>query len=75
MLFDREISPDNEMRVIGLAILVSGALNCSGCHYLSVMAIMKQFDAHKKIPVLICTWLLIGSESWVSARSSSAVCC
>lgn len=60
-LFGREISPDNEMRVIGLANIVSGALGCcGGCHYLSAMGIMKQFDAHEKVPAVVCAFLLIG---------------
>ncbi|TMW65570.1 hypothetical protein Poli38472_008212 [Pythium oligandrum] len=59
-LFGREISPDNEMRVIGIANIVSGALGCcGGCHYLSAMGIMKQFEAHEKVPALVCAVLLI----------------
>ncbi|RLN51095.1 hypothetical protein BBJ29_007019 [Phytophthora kernoviae] len=52
-LFGRDISPDNEMRVIGLANLASGLLGCcGGCHYLSAMGIMKQFEAHEKTAYL-----------------------
>ncbi|RLN15139.1 hypothetical protein BBJ28_00006534 [Nothophytophthora sp. Chile5] len=59
-LFGREISPDTEMRVIGLANLASGALGCcGGCHYLSAMGIMKQFEAHEKVPALVCAFLLL----------------
>jgi MFS superfamily sulfate permease-like transporter len=59
-LFGREISPDNEMRVIGLANIVSGLLGCcGGCHYLSAMGIMKQFQAHEKVPALVCALLLL----------------
>lgn len=60
-LFGREISPDNEMRVIGVANMLSGALGCcGGCHYLSAMGIMKQFDAHEKVPAVVCACLLLG---------------
>lgn len=63
-LFGREISPDNEMRVIGLANMVSGAMGCcGGCHYLSAMGIMKQFDAHEKVPAVVCAGLLL--SLWV----------
>ncbi|CEG36581.1 cyclic nucleotide-binding protein [Plasmopara halstedii] len=59
-LFGRDISPDNEMRVIGLANLASGLLGCcGGCHYLSAMGIMKQFEAHEKVPALVCASLVI----------------
>ncbi|ETN24041.1 hypothetical protein PPTG_00502 [Phytophthora nicotianae INRA-310] len=59
-LFGREISPDNEMRVIGLANLASGLMGCcGGCHYLSAMGIMKQFDAHEKVPALVCAFLVV----------------
>lgn len=59
-LFGREISPDNEMRVIGLANMVSGAMGCcGGCHYLSAMGIMKQFNAHEKVPAVVCALLLL----------------
>ncbi|GLD92204.1 hypothetical protein PINS_up000737 [Pythium insidiosum] len=59
-LFGREISPDNEMRVIGLANIAAGVLGCcGGCHYLSAMGIMKQFDAHEKVPALVCAALLV----------------
>ncbi|KAF4320539.1 hypothetical protein BBO99_00005716 [Phytophthora kernoviae] len=58
-LFGRDISPDNEMRVIGLANLASGLLGCcGGCHYLSAMGIMKQFEAHEKVPALVCAFLV-----------------
>lgn len=59
-LFGREISPDNEMRVIGLANMASGMLGCcGGCHYLSAMGIMKQFEAHEKVPALVCAVLIV----------------
>jgi SulP family sulfate permease len=59
-LFGRDISPDNEMRVIGMANLASGLMGCcGGCHYLSAMGIMKQFDAHEKVPALVCAFLLV----------------
>lgn len=59
-LFGRDISPDNEMRVIGLANLASGFLGCcGGCHYLSAMGIMKQFEAHEKVPALVCAFLVV----------------
>ncbi|KAF1779524.1 SLC26A/SulP transporter domain [Phytophthora cactorum] len=59
-LFGREISPDNEMRVIGLANLASGLMGCcGGCHYLSAMGIMKQFEAHEKVPALVCAFLVV----------------
>ncbi|TYZ53386.1 hypothetical protein PybrP1_003440, partial [[Pythium] brassicae (nom. inval.)] len=59
-LFGRDISPDNEMRVIGLANVLSGALGCcGGCHYLSAMGIMKQFKAHEKVPAVVCAVLLL----------------
>ncbi|OWZ08017.1 Sulfate Permease [Phytophthora megakarya] len=59
-LFGRDISPDNEMRVIGLANLASGMLGCcGGCHYLSAMGIMKQFEAHEKVPALVCAFLIM----------------
>ncbi|DBA05312.1 TPA: hypothetical protein N0F65_007474 [Lagenidium giganteum] len=59
-LFARDICPDNEMRVIGLANIISGAFGCcGGCHYLSAMGIMKQFDAHEKVPALVCAFLLV----------------
>ncbi|KAF1332812.1 Sulfate permease, partial [Globisporangium splendens] len=68
-LFGREISPDNEMRVIGLANMISGALGCcGGCHYLSAMGIMKQFDAHEKVPAVVCAFLLIAL--WVQGIQS-----
>ncbi|GMF57672.1 unnamed protein product [Phytophthora fragariaefolia] len=58
-LFGRDISPDNEMRVIGLANLASGLMGCcGGCHYLSAMGIMKQFEAHEKVPALVCAFLI-----------------
>ncbi|KAL4157109.1 hypothetical protein PRNP1_006134 [Phytophthora ramorum] len=60
-LFGRDISPDNEMRVIGLANLASGLMGCcGGCHYLSAMGIMKQFEAHEKVPALVCAFLIAG---------------
>ncbi|GMF11122.1 unnamed protein product [Phytophthora lilii] len=59
-LFGRDISPDNEMRVIGLANLASGLMGCcGGCHYLSAMGIMKQFEAHEKVPALVCAFLIV----------------
>ncbi|EGZ19673.1 hypothetical protein PHYSODRAFT_495964 [Phytophthora sojae] len=59
-LFGRDISPDNEMRVIGLANLASGFMGCcGGCHYLSAMGIMKQFEAHEKVPALVCAFLIV----------------
>lgn len=59
-LFGRDISPDNEMRVIGLANIASGVLGCcGGCHYLSAMGIMKQFEAHEKVPALVCAALIV----------------
>ncbi|CAI5720272.1 unnamed protein product [Peronospora destructor] len=59
-LFGRDISPDNEMRVIGLANVASGLLGCcGGCHYLSAMGIMKQFEAHEKVPALVCAFLVV----------------
>ncbi|CAI5721827.1 unnamed protein product [Hyaloperonospora brassicae] len=59
-LFGRDISPDNEMRVIGLANVASGLLGCcGGCHYLSAMGIMKQFEAHEKVPALVCAFLVM----------------
>ncbi|KAL0586238.1 hypothetical protein ABG067_004087 [Albugo candida] len=59
-LFDRDISPDNEMRVIGVANILSGLSGgFAGCHYLSAMGIMKQFDAHEKMPALICAFFLL----------------
>ncbi|KAJ0404803.1 hypothetical protein P43SY_003479 [Pythium insidiosum] len=59
-LFGREISADNEMRVIGLANIAAGVFGgCGGCHYLSAMGIMKQFDAHEKVPALVCAALLV----------------
>jgi SulP family sulfate permease len=59
-LFGREISPDNEMRVIGLANMASGLFGCcGGCHYLSAMGIMKQFEANEKVPALVCAALII----------------
>uniref|UniRef100_M4BTM0 STAS domain-containing protein n=1 Tax=Hyaloperonospora arabidopsidis (strain Emoy2) TaxID=559515 RepID=M4BTM0_HYAAE len=59
-LFGRDISPDNEMRVIGLANMASGLLGCcGGCHYLSAMGIMKQFEAHEKVPALVCAFLVL----------------
>ncbi|CAH0482466.1 unnamed protein product [Peronospora belbahrii] len=59
-LFGRDISPDNEMRVIGLANMASGLFGCcGGCHYLSAMGIMKQFEAHEKVPALVCAFLVI----------------
>lgn len=68
-LFGREISPDNEMRVIGLANIISGALGCcGGCHYLSAMGIMKQFDAHEKVPAVVCAFLLVAL--WVQGIRS-----
>ncbi|KAL3665595.1 hypothetical protein V7S43_009629 [Phytophthora oleae] len=59
-LFGRDISPDNEMRVIGMANLASGLMGCcGGCHYLSAMGIMKQFEAHEKVPALVCAFLVV----------------
>lgn len=59
-LFGREISPDNEMRVIGLANMASGLFGCcGGCHYLSAMGIMKQFEANEKVPALVCAVLIV----------------
>ncbi|TDH71318.1 hypothetical protein CCR75_005741 [Bremia lactucae] len=59
-LFGREISPDHEMRVIGVANLISGSLGCcGGCHYLSAMGIMKQFEAHEKVPALVSAFLVM----------------
>jgi SulP family sulfate permease len=54
-LFGREISPDHEMKVIGMANIVSGLLGCcGGCHYLSAMGILQQFGADEKAPAFIC---------------------
>ncbi|KAI9906666.1 hypothetical protein PsorP6_003062 [Peronosclerospora sorghi] len=59
-LFDRDISPDHEMRVIGVANLVTGLLGCcGGCHYLSAMGIMKQLNAHEKVPALLNAALVL----------------
>lgn len=59
-LFGREISPDNEMIVIGVGNFIAGAMGCcGGCHYLSAMGIMKQFEAHERVPALVCAGFLV----------------
>ncbi|RLN06769.1 hypothetical protein BBJ28_00015526 [Nothophytophthora sp. Chile5] len=59
-VFSRDISADNEMKVVGWANLLCGALgSCGGCHYLPAMGIMKQIAGHEKVPALVCSTLLL----------------
>jgi SulP family sulfate permease len=59
-VFSRDISADNEMKIVGVANLLCGALgSCGGCHYLPAMGIMKQIAGHEKVPAVVCSVLLL----------------
>ncbi|KAF0689665.1 Aste57867_18902 [Aphanomyces stellatus] len=59
-LFQRNVSTDTEIAVIGQANILAGLFGCcGGTHYVSAMALMLNFKAHPRAPVLICTALLL----------------
>ncbi|ETW06914.1 hypothetical protein H310_03029 [Aphanomyces invadans] len=57
-IFQRNINIDVEVQTIGKANIIAGLVGCcGGTHYVSAMALMANFQAHPRIPVLICAAL------------------
>ncbi|KAH9109351.1 hypothetical protein LEN26_001587 [Aphanomyces euteiches] len=59
-IFRQNVNVDFEVETIGKANILAGLLGCcGGTHYVSAMALMANFKAHPRAPVLICAVLLV----------------
>lgn len=59
-VFGRDISADKEMKIIGVANILTGLAGCTGgCHYLSAMGMLQSIGSREKVPAVICALLYL----------------
>ncbi|RHY41960.1 hypothetical protein DYB34_012426 [Aphanomyces astaci] len=57
-IFQRNVSVDVEIQTIGKVNIIAGLVGCcGGTHYVSAMALLANFKAHPRLPVVICAGL------------------